>query len=287
MPNPPPEPDDHGTATLEAARDHARRQVEEHRGSAGPTRPASAAIELPPEVGDATVIWDETIGVGGYVGRRLPRGSVLRIADLGGDACVQLLAYNAHQTAERLNVADTVKVQWQAYLDTGALLLSDMGRVLMTIIEDTSARHDCLCGVSNARTNTARYADGSASGPTPNARDLLALAGLKHGLSRVDIGPGINLFKGAVVEADGALRPDLAATAPCHVVLRAELDVILLVAATPHVLDARPGYDGSPVRFTAWRPPTAPEPDEDPLRHATPERHRAFLNTDDHLLELA
>ena len=36
------------------------------------------------------------------------------------------------RTAERLNVADTVKVQWQAYLGPGAVLLSDMGRALMT-----------------------------------------------------------------------------------------------------------------------------------------------------------
>ena len=139
--------DDKGTSTLEAARDHARRQADEHRQVAdratGPTRPALAATDLPAAALGATIIWDETIGVGGYVARRLPRGSMLRIADLGGDACVELLVHNAHQTTERLNVADTVKVQWQAYLDRGALLLSDMGRVLMTIVDDTSERHDC------------------------------------------------------------------------------------------------------------------------------------------------
>ena len=57
-----------------------------------------------------------------------PNGRDLtRITDVEGDACVQLLVYNADNPAERLNVIDTVKVQWQAYLDEGALLLSDDG----------------------------------------------------------------------------------------------------------------------------------------------------------------
>ena len=64
--------------------------------------------------------------------------------DIDGDACVQLLVHSAQRPAERLNVADTVKVQWQAYPGTGTVLLSDMGRALMTVVDDTSAHHDCF-----------------------------------------------------------------------------------------------------------------------------------------------
>ena len=73
------------------------------------------------------MLWDETIGAGNYASHELPRGAVLRIADLDGDACVHLVVHNAARPAERLNVADTVKVQWQAYLGPGRVLLSDMG----------------------------------------------------------------------------------------------------------------------------------------------------------------
>ena len=45
---------------------------------------------------------------------------MLRLADLDGDACVHVIVHNAAPTGERLNVADTVKVQWQAYLDDRA-----------------------------------------------------------------------------------------------------------------------------------------------------------------------
>jgi urea carboxylase-associated protein 2 len=175
-----------------------------------------------------------------------------------------------------------VKVQWQAYLGSGALLLSDLGRVLMTMVDDTSGHHDCLCGGSNRRTNDERYGDGSASGPAPNARDLLALGGLKHGLTRADIGPCVNLFRKVEVADDGALQL-LDHAGPAHVTLRAEVDLLVVVANTPHPLDERADYAGGPVRVTAWRAERAAD---DPWRTTSPERLRAFLNTEDHLLEV-
>jgi uncharacterized protein YcgI (DUF1989 family) len=66
------------------------------------------------------------------------------------------------------------------------------------------------------------------------------------------------------------------------VTLRAEVDLIVSLVNAPHRLDDRPGHACSPVRLTAWQgPPTAPD---DPSRASTPERRRAFENTDDALL---
>jgi urea carboxylase-associated protein 2 len=265
------------TSSLEGARAHARSLVD--AATVTRTIPSTEATDLPAGVGPAEVIWDERIDLGNYASHVLARGVVARITDLDGDACVQLVVYNAAAPAERLNVIDTVKVQWQAYLDAGALLLSDMGRVLMSFVADTSARHDCLCGSSTRRTNAARYGDGLVSGPTPSGRDLLCLAGAKHGLERRDIAPNVNLFKGVRVTDDGTLHFDGAPTAPAYVELRAELDVIVLLANTPHPLDDRDTYSGTPVRVTAWR--AAPATNDDPFRAATPERLRAFQNTDE------
>jgi urea carboxylase-associated protein 2 len=191
---------------------------------------------------------------------------------------VQLLAFVAARPSERLNVADTVKVQWQAYLGAGALLLSNLGRVLLTLVEDTSARHDCLCGAGNRRTFDARWGDGSVAGATPNPRDLLALAAAKHGLGRGDLPPWINLFKAVRVADDGALTVDGGPAPGAHVDLRAEVDVLVLLANTPHPLDDRATYAASTVTAEAW---LADRPADDPLRTATPERERAFQNTDE------
>jgi uncharacterized protein YcgI (DUF1989 family) len=87
------------------------------------------ADDLPTGVPADDLLWEETIAAGGYASRRLQRGARLRLIDLKGDACASLLLFNADMPTERLNVADTVKVQWNAYLGQGKLLLSDMGRV--------------------------------------------------------------------------------------------------------------------------------------------------------------
>ena len=266
------------TSTLADARNHAR-SLAGTAGTAGRTIPSTAATDLPTAVDAEDVVWDERIDLGNYASSALPRGAVMRITDLEGDACIQLLVYNAANPAERINVMDTVKVQWQAYLERGALLLSDMGRVLMTVVADSSARHDCLCGCSTRRTNTARYGDGTLSGPTPSGRDLLAVAGAKHGLDRRDVAPGVNLFKGVRVDDDGALKYDGTATAQTLVEFRTEVDVIVLLANTPHPLDDRAEYTGTPARVTAWR--AEPATSDDPFRSASPERLRAFQNTDE------
>jgi urea carboxylase-associated protein 2 len=278
-----PPPTSPGTATLEAARRHARAQA----GAAVATKmtiPAGAAADLPDGVAAGAVRWDETVAFGGYAARRLLRGTVLRLTDGEGDASVNLHLINARDPGERLNLPDTVKVQWQAYLTTGALLLSGQGRVLATVVGDTSGRHDALCGHGNRRTFEQRYGHAGIGGPTPSTRDLLALGAARFGFTKRDLGPGLNLFKGVRVAEDGSLSFVGGASEPgpgAHVDLRLELDLVVVLANAPHPLDPRPGYDGTPVRVTAW---AADRPDPDPFRSTTPERERAFLNTEDHLL---
>jgi len=270
----PPNGEQSETATLAQARDHARAQAGLTERALR-TVPPSLAADLPPAVDPTAVVWDETIDVGGYCALRLPRYSHLHISDLDGDGCVGFLAYNARQTSERLNVADTGKVQWQAYLEADAVLLSDMGRALMTIVADSSRRHDALCGASTRRANEQRYGDGGIHRATPAARELFTVAGAKCGLDRRDLPPNINWFKGVRVMDDGALEFDGAPTAPVHVELRAELDVIVIMVNSPHPLDPRREYSGSPARITAWRA----GPPSDPIAAATtPERRRAYEN---------
>ena len=264
------------------ARDHARAQGNT-RVRAMPTIPASSATDLPPGVAPADVVWDETLDAGEYCARILKRGTRARLVNVEGDACANVLVYNADRPIERLNVADTVKVQWNAYLGAGKLLLSDMGRVLMSLTADTFGRHDTFCGASNEKSNARKYGRGENYSPFPNARDRFALALAKYGLGRKDIPANVNFFKHVKVEADGALTFDRRPGTPGeYVELRAEMNVLLVVANTPHVLDPRPTYAASPLRVLAWRGPVTPP--EDPIRTSTPEAIRAFENTEDYYL---
>ncbi len=261
------------TATTHAARDHARAQ-------------ASAATEqfcrTTPLAGTG-VIWQEKVEAGNYAVRVLPRGSRLHLTDTDGDTSVQLLVFNHHHRVERLNVPDTVKVQWQAYLGQGQLLLSDMGRVLMSFESDTSAGHDTFNAMSNRAWNDAKYGDGSVHGTAPNARDRFAVALAKAGLGRRDIGPSVNLFKSVFVEPDGTFTwRGEASPAGAEVVLRADMDVLVVLTVTPHVLDPRAEYVVTPLDIVA-RVGGAAAPD-DSIRVSTPEAQRAFENTEDWFL---
>jgi uncharacterized protein len=266
------------TATTHGARDHARSQAGQ-RTSSMPTVPATAATDLPDGVDAAAVVWDEVLGPGAYATRVVARGTVVRLADLEGDACAHVLVLDASAPQVRLNVADTVKVQWQAYLGAGALLLSGAGTALATIVADTSGRHDALCGTSTAAGNAARYGEGGAHGPAPSGRDRFLVALAKHGLGPRDLPPTISFFQAVRVGDDGGLALEGPLGTPSHLELRAEVDLIVAVASVPHPLDDRPAYTVSPVRVTAWR--AAPSGPDDPFRSATPEAVRAFENTDE------
>ena len=268
------------TADPFAARDHARAQAGT-RVEAMPTVPATDGAP-PVGVDAADLLWDETIAPGGYAAKRLNRGARLRLVDLAGDACLSMLVFNAERPIERLNFADTLKVQWNGYLGAGKLLLSDMGKVLLSIVEDDAGTHDAFCGASNAASNARCYGTGDNWGPHPNARDRFALATAKFGLGRKDIHPCVNWFKGVRIEADGATTLLGGPFAPGRqVTLRAEMDVIVMLANCPHVLDPRPAYTVTPARALAWRGPVTPA--DDPIRNATPEGLRAFLNVEEDL----
>ncbi|MGA1837428.1 urea amidolyase associated protein UAAP1 [Herbiconiux sp. 11R-BC] len=258
------------------ARAHARAQGGV-RIETMPILPPSTADHLPEGVDPARMLWAETVAGGGYTALTVAAGTLIELTDLEGDACAHLALFNAVQTDERLNLADTVKVQWQAYLSAGSLLLSDRGRVLASILADGSAHHDTFAGTSNRRRNEERYGDGSPQGGTPAGLELLTLAAAKCGLAPRDLPPTVALFQGVRVEPDGAMRFTGSAGPGAGVRLRAELPLVLLLANVPHSLDPREQYVSTPLRVRAWS--GAPAESDAPEATATPEAARAFANT--------
>lgn len=267
------------TASPLGARDHARAQGGTVVDTM-PTVPAAGAEGWPVDVAPADRLHAETVAGGNYTTVVLERGAVLELTDLVGDACAHLVLTNAAQVDERLNVADTVKIQWQAYLGAGAMLLSDRGRVLATIVEDTSGRHDTFCGTSSKAANEARYGDGSPQGGTPAGRELLVLAALKNGLEPRDVPPSVSFFQGVRIAADGTTEFTGSAGAGARVRLRLELPCVVLLANVPHPVDPRESYVSTALRVRAWR--GTPADLDDPAATVGPEAARAFANTIDY-----
>ena len=193
---------------------------------------------------------------------RLRVGEAVRLTTPAGDAAAALVAWSIADPSERLNYADTVKLQWTSRLGKGRVIFSDMGRVMLSIIEDTSGGHDALMG------GTGPEAGGR------NTRDNLILAAGKLGLSPRDIPALITFFAPVSVGADGrfAWRPTRRAGE--FVELRAEMDLIVALSNCRHPLDPDPGVPG-PVDVAVVR---ASVGKDDFCRTATSEARRGFEN---------
>jgi len=226
---------------------------------------------------------DETVPPGAYWSRVVRRGQTLRIVDADGAGAASLLALNADQPSERFNAPDTTKIQNTIFVTTGRVLFSDLGRVLLSVTADSSGHHDTLAGFGDAVTTAAKYGPGRylelRNDYHRNARDNLVAALGRHGLDRRDVVATFNLFAGVTVGPNGSLDWVEGAQRPgAGVDLRAEMNVLAVLSATPHVLDPSPEYRPGRLQVTVWQgPPPAPD---DPCRTASPEAVRGFENTD-------
>jgi urea carboxylase-associated protein 2 len=236
-----------------------------------------------PAIPEGAVVVDETVPPGAYWSWIVRRGQTLRVVDLEGAGAASLLALNADQPSERYNAPDTTKIQNTIFLTQGRVLFSDLGRVLLSVTGDTGGHHDTLTGFANAATTAAKYGPGHylelRNEYHRNARDNFLAALGRHGLGRRDLVPTFNLFARVAVGPAGSLDwvPGVQ-RAGAAVDLRAEMHVLVILSATPHVLDPGPEYRPGPLQLTIWEGPPAAA--DDPCRTGTPEAERGFDNTD-------
>ncbi|WP_417308555.1 urea amidolyase associated protein UAAP1 [Devosia sp.] len=244
-------------------------------GVAPKAMPQPTPRDALPVTTDETIL-AETIPGGWYANYQLKAGERLRIASPEGNAAVALLAWNAADTSERLNHADSIKIQWTAALGKGRLIFSDMGRVLLSITEDSSGAHDVLAGGLNAASVTRKYGDDPA---LRNTRTNFVLAAGKFGLTPRDIPPFVTFFAPVSVADDGSLSWQDGVREPGDFVeLRAEIDLLVALSNCPHPLDPASGYTAGPAEITVLS--ARPVPESDFCRTATPEAVRGFENTD-------
>lgn len=262
------------------ARYEALRAAGVQVAAALPPTPPNAA---PPD--PATILHREVVPGGWMSTALLRRGDRLRLINTDGTGAAALLAWALHDPSERLNHADTLKIQWSAELRRGRVLFSDMGRVMLSITEDTGTgdtgalggggAHDALMGGSTAASTLAQY----GPGPRRNTRDNFILAALKLGLSRRDIGTCVTFFAPVSVDTDGRFVWRPGARRPGSLVeLRADMDLRVAVSAAPHPLDPAISYAPGAIEVIRWRGP--PAPPDDPCRTASPEARRGFENTE-------
>ena len=233
------------------------------------------------------LLFEQELPGGAMWSHVIRRHHTLRLTDLEGGANVGVLLFNRDLPFERYNMPDTLKAQHTAFITRGRALYSDMGRVLMSVTEDSCGWHDTLCGHLDARGSvekygTARYQEHS-NDCHRNAHDAFLVELGKWGLGKADLHANLNLF--SKVTADGQGRLGYVSghsPAGSYVDLRAEMNVLVVLNTCPHPFDPGTSYAPRKVKLAVRRtPPPGPE---DLCRTSRPENERGFANTERYFL---
>lgn len=228
-------------------------------------------------------LYRETIPGGSHRSLILRAGQKLRLTDIEGGGNLSLMALNAKQLTERLNLPDTLKAQHTAFVTEGHCLYSDMGRVLLAITADTCGWHDCFGGMLNAEEAREKYGAGRfgdlRNGFHRNGFENLLVEMGKWDLDAQDIQMIVNFFSKVAVADGGYLNyvPDNS-SAGSYVDLYAPMDTLIVMTALQHPMDPSPHYAPKPIEF-------AVEDVRDAgitaaCRQSCAENGRAFYNTE-------
>ena len=229
------------------------------------------------------VLWAEIIPGGNHWSGLMRRGSALQLTDLSGGANLSALFYNAEDKLERYNLSDTLKAQHTAFLTTGHVCYSDMGRVLCSIISDSTGWNDTICGMTDDAMITQKYGSKNyqiarnemfRSGKTGL---LIELA--KHGLGKRDLTASVNFFSKVTPDEAGNLSfVQGHSKAGSSVDIRFDMNVLVVLSSAPHPLDPNKAYAPADVKLSAWQAGTAAR--DDVCRMSCQQNERGFINTE-------
>src|SRR5437868_3429750 len=151
----------------------------------------------------------KTIPAGGKWSGRISRGKQLTFKALGDSANLSLLLYNADDTSERYNMPDTLKAQYTAHLKKGNVLMSDNGRVLASIVEDSLGWHDTISGYATRTLINEKYGlttyQENRNAWYRSGEENFTIELFRNGLTTRDLGPNVNLFSKVFCDEEGNL----------------------------------------------------------------------------------
>jgi uncharacterized protein len=185
---------------------------------------------------------------GGSWSAVLRAGDLVRFVDLEGQQAVDFLCYNARDTRDRYNAANTMKMAGNIYLNAGTVLYGEYATQLMRVVGSGCPNHDTIGGCCSAEMNDLRYGRRTHS---CRANFLHELS--KFGMGESDIVANVNWFMsvpvadgGGMAIADGASRPG------DHVDVEAITDVIAVISNCPQKYNPACGYNPTPIRVDIY-----------------------------------
>ncbi len=228
-----------------------------------------------------SILYQDCIPGGAHWSMLMRRGTQLRLTDVEGGANLAMLFYNPLNLLERYNAPDTLKCQHTFKLTAGHCLYSDMGRIFCSIIEDSLGWHDTVSGDTDntmieKKWGRRSYQECGNDWTLSGRHSFLVEAG-KYGLGKRDLVGNVNWFSKVTVDGDGGMTfiPDHS-KAGASVVLRFEMDTLVLLHTCPHPLNPASSYPVKPVNYQISK--AAPVTADDLCRNSRPENGRGFEN---------
>ncbi|MFD2213372.1 urea amidolyase associated protein UAAP1 [Metabacillus endolithicus] len=227
-------------------------------------------------------IWNKTIPAGGKWSGTIGKGKLVKFTALGKGANLSTIMYHANQLTERYNMPDTLKAQHTSHLTKGHVLMSDNGRVLTSIVEDSLGWHDSISGYTSRKETDEKYGITTYQELRNNwlrsGEENFAVELVRNGLGVRDLVPVLNLFSKVFCDKNGDMHY---VEDHCYegatVTLRTEMDTLFIFSNTPNPLDLRNEYSSVPIQIEVFD--AEPVKDDDVCVNFRPENKRAFENT--------
>jgi uncharacterized protein len=175
------------------------------------------------------------------------KGQTITIIDVEGQQAVDTLFYRADDFSERYSSQDTLRTQGSAYVGLGTRLVSNEGRVMLTVTADSCGRHDTSAGACSCESNTVRF--GHETRYLHACRDNFVLEVSKHGMGKRDIVPNINFFMNVPIDPSAQMTIVDGLSAPGdHVSMVAEMDVLCVISNCPQINNPCNGFNPTPIK---------------------------------------
>lgn len=214
--------------------------------------------------------WSEYVGAGKYV----------RIVAKEENCNLVMGAYHGEHPEEKYNMPDSLKAQHTFFLSKDNLLMSDNGKMLLSVMRDTFGWHDTVCGHTTKTKISEKFGESTyqleRNERQRNSYDNFSIELFRRGMDRRDLSSVVNLFSKVVSDDDGKLSYIPEKTLDKEVVLRADSSVLLILSNTPHPLDSASEYPRGEFQleiYEGWSADLL-----DPVVTACAENTRAFEN---------
>lgn len=179
---------------------------------------------------------------------RMSRGERIKLINTHGTQVVDTWAFSADDITEFMSVEHSRGGMLKVNPRLGDTMCSNRRRAILTIVDDTSpGEHDTLIGACDCH----RYKQLGCEEYHDNCTDNLHAALASEGLETREVPSPVNLFMYVPISPAGTIEFAAPLTSPGdYVVLKAEMDLILVMSACPQDITPVNGLKPREVHFS-------------------------------------